>query len=565
MDNDFQLGRWLVKPNLNSVFRDGKVVQIEPKVMSVLVCLAAHAPEPVPKEKLLQEVWPDTFVGEGVLTRSISELRRVFEDEVKEPRVIQTIAKGGYRLLATVVPGRRGQNDSVAVFPLANAAANPDTEYLLSGIPGSIIRGLSPIPNLTVVAGGMAPGFEGREVDAQTIGNKFNVQAALLGRVLQRRTKLRLQVDLVDTKTGEQLWADQYDRDFAELFVVQESIVKEVSKQLRLNLGGEDARLMKRHTENAEAYRLYLRGRHCFLSRTAEGLRKASEYFKSAIQLDPQYALAYAELAAVCYLPGYYGMVRPRESFPIARAAAEKALELDHDLPEAHEALATLNLFEWRWAEAEEEYRRCLEVNPNHTLSHYHYAMCLSELGRFPEAINEATEAQIRDPLSGPANAGLAWTLWAARQYDKSLQQSLIATELDPHSMFARVTAGVAYEQNGMYPESIAEFQKGIEKNGSSMFYGFQGHAFARSGDSASAWNNIHTLQELSRDRYVAPSHLAITYAGLEEKDLAIQSLHTAYENQDSFLVFSAVLPQFDNLRSDPRFDDLLRRMNFPS
>jgi len=549
--------------------------------MSVLVCLAEHAPEPVSKEQLLQQVWPATFVGEGVLTRSISELRRVFEDEAKEPRVIQTIAKRGYRLMVPVTPtsgtaevvpvsapsresADPSPGDRVAIFPLANPDGSPDMEYLLSGIPGSIMRGLSPLPGLTVVAGRTVPGTENRENNAQAFGKKFVVGTALQGRLLQRRTKLRLQVDLVDTKTGEKLWADEYDHDFAELFLVQDDVVKDVSKQLRLNLGAEAARLNKRHTQSAEAYQLYLKGRHWFESRTAEGLTKSVEYFKGAIDADPQYALAYAELAAALYLPGYYGMVRPGESFPSARSTAEKSLELDDGLVEAHEALATLNLFDWRWNAAEEEYRRSLEINSNHALSHFHYSAYLAEVGRYPEAICEATQAQIRDPLSGLINAGLAWSLWAARQYEKALQQALIATELNPDSILARVSAGLAHEGNGRYRESIAEFQEGINRHGGSIFLGFQGHAFARSGDKENAWNNIRKLENLSKERYVAPSHFAIAFAGLEEKESAIRALQTAYDNRDSFLVFTRMLPQFDNLRSDSRFQDLLRRMNFP-
>lgn len=549
--------------------------------MSVLVCLAEHAPNPVSKERLLQQVWPDTFVSEGVLTRSISELRRVFDDEAKEPRLIQTIAKRGYRLMIPVSPAignveivpsvakspvpDQSVGERVAVFPLANPEGSPDAEYLLSGIPGSIIRGLSPLPGLTVVAGRAIPSDGNRAGEAQAFGQKFSVGTALRGRLLHRRTRLRMQVDLVDTKTGEELWEDQYDRDFAELFLIEDDVVDHVSKQLRLDSGIAQRSLSKRYTENVEAYQLYLRGRHCSESRTAEGFRIGVEYLRKAIQLDPQYALAYAELATVLYLPGYYGMVRAGESFSMARSTAEKALQLDDDLADAHEALATLNLFDWRWSDAVNEYKRCLELNPNHTLSHYHYALCLSELGRFQEAITEASEAQIRDPLSGPANAALGWAFWAARQPEKALQQALVATELDPRSFFARVTAGLAYEQNGMYRESINEFQEGIDMNGGSMFLGFQSHAYARSGDQAGAWRNIHKLEDLSKERYVAASHLAIAYAGVGEKESALAALEIAYENRDSFLVFAKMMPQFDNLRSDSRFQELLGRINFPS
>lgn len=581
VNGDFRLASWLVEPSLNTVSRKGTTVRLEPKMMSVLVCLAKHSPDPVPKETLLQEVWPDTFVGEGVLTRSIFELRRVFEDDVKDPRVIQTIAKRGYRLVAPVVPSsgavevvpvntsspmpaEQPRGDRIAVFPLANRDGTPDTEHLLSGIPGSIIRGLSPLPGLTVVAGGVVPGNESLERNAELFGQKFSVGTALQGRLLHRRTKLRMQVDLVDTKTGEELWADHYDRDFAELFLIEDDVIDHVSKRLRLNFG-RDVQPRKRYTENIDAYQLYLRGRHCSESRTAEGFRTGVEYLRKAIHLDPQYALAYAELATLLYLPGYYGMVRAGESFLKARFEAEKALELDDRLADAHEALATLNLFDWRWSDAVSEYKCCLELNSNHTPSHYHYALCLCQLGRFQEAITEAMEAQARDPLSGPANAALGWVFWAARQPERALQQALVATELDPNSFFAKVTAGLAYEQNGMYRESIREFQEGIDRNGGSMFLGFQSHAYARSGDKAGAWGNIRRLEDLSKERYVAASHLAVAYAGVGEKDSALTALETAYENRDSFLVFANMMPQFDNLRSDARFQDLLHGMNFPT
>jgi len=506
------------------------------------------------------------------INNAIKRLREALGDSAEHPRLVETLPKRGYRFIAPVNRGlepylqsRNKAGDSIAVFPLANANANPDMEYLAAGVPESIMHCLSRIPDLSVVAGrGISGTNQDQGRDALVIGRRFNVRAALLGRILQRRTKLCLQVDLVDTRTGEELWSDQYNRDLAELFLVQDDVVNQVSKQLRLNLGQDDGWLNKRYTENTEAYQLYLKGRHCFEQRTREGFRRGIEHLKQAVHLDPRYALAYAHLAAALCTPGYYGYCRREENFPPARVAADTALELDDNLAEAHEALATLNLFDWRWSAAEEEYKRGLEINPNHALSHFHYAMYLAELGRSREAIRAATEAQIRDPLSGAMNAGLAWTLWAAREYEKCLTQSITATELEPNSLFARITSGVSYEQNGMYRESIAEFQEGVNRQGGSLFLGFQGHALARSGEKASAWNNIRKMEELARTTYVTPAHLALTYAGLEEKDLAIGSLQKSYDNGDAFLVFTRMLPQFENLHSDARFQELLQRMNFP-
>ena len=577
--------------------KSGIRIKIQEQPFRVLQILLEHPGEMVRRDELQRRIWPsDTFVDfDRGLNNAVKRLREALGDSAETPRYIETLARRGYRFIASVIvaPGinravssepsgsdadtvggrvststaaqSAGLGDRIAVFPLVNPDESPETEYLLSGIPGSIIRGLSSLPGLTVVAGGIVTGDGNREGNARTFGRKFGVGTALLGRLLQRRTKLRLQVDLVDTKTGEEFWADQYDRDFAELVLVEENIVKEVSQKLRLKLTGEDRTgLTKRYTEDAEAYQFFLRGRHSCESRSVEGFRKALEYLKQAIRLDPRYALAYSQIATCLSTPIYYGLAPPQESCPAARAAAAKALELDDGLAEAHEVMATLNVFDWRWSAAEGEYKRSVAINPNHAVSRYRYAMCLAELGRFPEAINEAREAQIRDPLSGTINAGLAWTLWAARHYDEGLEQAVTAVELDPNNLFARVTAGVNHDQKGNYEESIAQFQKGIDRNGGPMFLGFQGHAYARSGDKANAWNNIHKLQELSKSSYVPSAYLAITYAGLDEKDFAIQSLQTAHENHDIFLVFAKMLPQFDNLRSDSRFDDLLRRMNFP-
>lgn len=555
------------------LLKAGVRIKLQDQPLQFLAILLENPGQVVTREELRRRLWPaDTFVDfEHGLNKAIHKIREALGDSSENPRFVETLPRRGYRFIAPVNRfldsswSYQGHfRDSIAVFPLANPEADPEADYLASGIPESILHTLSPLPNLSVIAGRAVPPTADRERDAEVIGRKFKVRAALRGRLLQRRTRLRLQVDLLDTTNGKQLWADQCDRDFSELFVVQENIVKEVSQQLRLDMTGQANRLTKRYTENAEAYRLYLRGRHSFENRSMEGFQKALAYFQNAIQLDPRYALGYAGVAATLYLPGYYGAVHPEGTFPSARAAAEKALELDSDLAEAHEALGTLNLFGLRWKEAEQEYKRGLEINPNHSLTHSHYALCLCELGRFQEGIAEAMEAQALDPLSASTNACLGWSLWAAGQYEKALEQSLVALELDPHSMFVRVTAGLSYEQNRMYKEAISEFQRGIDLSGGSIFLGFQGHTFALSGDKASAWNNIHKLERLSKERYAAPTHLAIAFAGLGEKDLAIRALEQAYQNHDSFLIFARMLPQFENLHSDPRFQDLVRRMNFP-
>ncbi len=316
---DFRMGAWLVQPSLDAITRDGATVHLEPKVMEVLVCLAQHPGEPILKEKLLKTVWPDTFVTDDVLTRSISELRRAFEDDARESTVIQTIPKRGYRLLAPVTfvnetiadadprveiwhPHRnRGDAktiNSLVVLPFTNASGDPDAEYLSEGITEAIINHLSQLSKLRVVPRNTAFRYKKREADAASLMRELGVDAVVTGRVVQRGESLVVCAELVDLASEAQLWGERYNRQLSEIFSVQEEIAAQVSEALRLQLTGEEKqRLSRQHTHNREAYLLYLKGRYHCARRTSEDLKRALPYFQRAIQEDPGYALAYAGLA----------------------------------------------------------------------------------------------------------------------------------------------------------------------------------------------------------------------------------------------------------------------------
>ena len=552
--------------------KQGVKIKLQEQPFQILAVLLEHPGQVVTREELRSKLWPaDTFVDfDHSLNKAVNKLREALGDSAENPRFIETIPRRGYRLLAPIDPARESlakracSLDSVAVFPFENQGADPDAEYLAVGIPGSIIHSLSQIPNLRVIAGNAVSSSIGGEKDAQAIGRRFNVRAVLFGRILQRDSKLRLQVDLVDTVNGEELWGDQYDRDLTEIFAVQDEISREVSQKLRLRMTGEDtARLTKQHTDNIEAYRLYLRGRSNSERRSAEGFKKGVECLSEAIRKDPNYALAYAELAQCLHMPAYYGSVSPHEAYPKARGAALKALEMDDTLAEAHSALATImQNYDWDWAGSEKEYLRAIELNPNYPIAHLHYAMFLAELGRFEEAIREAKEGQSRDPMSKIMNAGVAFVLVTAREFDWCIEQSLTAIDVDPNVTFTYLSLGTAYEQKGMYPEAVVAHEKGIALGGSiALDKAMMGHVYAASGDHAKAWEILRELQQVSLSRYMPSWSLAIVYEGLGEKELAIQSLQKALENREALLVTIKVWPHFDKLRDDPRFQELERRV----
>jgi TolB-like protein len=552
--------------------KEGVKVKIQEQPVQILAMLLENPGQLVTREELRKRLWPsDTFVDfDHSLNKAINKLREALGDSADDPRFIETLARRGYRFLVPLAGtpedrSKRGEAiDSIAVFPLENESANPDTEYLAVGIPGSIIHSLSQIPRLRVISWRSTSSDENQPGDPLAIGRRLGVRAILIGKIWQRTNRLRLHVDLLDVSNGQEIWGDQYDRDLTEVFAVQDQISREVSLKLRLKMTGEDeSRLTKRYTENIEAYQLYVRARRWCEKRSAEGFRRGVEYSSQAIQMDPNYALAHAELAQCISIPCYYGSVDPNVAYPKARAAALRALEIDPDLADGHEVLATiLKNYDWNWAGGEKEYKRAIELNPNYAIAHYHYSFLLAELGRFEQAIHEATEALSHDPMSGILNAGLAFVLLHARRLDQCIEQALTAAEVDPSMILCHLTLGTAYEQQGKYREAIDAYERCIVLGGPiALLKGFIGHLHGKFGEREKAWCELRELQELSKSKYVPSFDLAMVYEGLVEKDSAIEALHRACENRETNLVLIKVWPHFDNLRDDPRFQEIERRV----
>ncbi len=458
--------------------------------------------------------------------------------------------------------------DSLAVLPFTNASSDPNTEYLSDGITESLINSLSQLSSLTVMSRNSVFRYKGREIDAQAAGRELKVQAVLIGRVAQRFANVSISAELVDVRNNRQIWGDQFNRKLSDIQAVQEEIAREISGKLRQRLTGEEKkRLTKRYTENAEAYGLYLKGRYHWNKRTGEDLQKGIGYFQQAIEKDPTYALAYAGLADSYALLNEYAGLPSRETFPKAKAAALKALEIDDTLAQPHAALALVHLyFDWDFSSAEKEYRRAIELDPKYPTAHHWYSLYLSWLGRHEEAIAESERANELDPLSPIISIVRAVAFYYARQYDRAIEAARRTLELNKGFSPALLFLGLALEQKKMYPEAIAAFEEAVRLPGRSIeAVAPLGHAYAVSGRREEAMRLIEELKGRSERGY-EPLNIALVHAGLGQNDEAMRWLEKAYQARSAWLITLAlkVGPRWDALRSDARFQDLLRRIGFP-
>ncbi len=468
---------------------------------------------------------------------------------------------------ALATPASRSQQpsktiDSLAVLPFINLSGDPEMEYLSDGITDTLINSLSQLRRLRVVPRSLTFRYKGREVDPQRVGSELNARAVLTGRVMQRGDTLLVGTELMDVARLSQLWGAQYNRKMADIFVLQEEIAREITEKLRLQLtGDEKKRLTKRATGNKEAYQLYLKGRFWLGKRTPEGSSKAIEYFQQAISKEPTYALAYSGLAD-CYsfLPTLTS-VPPKEAYPKAKEAALKALEIDDALAEAHTSLAFVKAnHDWDWSGGEREFLRAMALNPDYAIAHLWYGFTLANMGRLDKSIAEAKRALELDSLSLEINWFLGLAYYFARQYDQAIEQYRKTLELDPNFFLPHTFIGWAYIQKSMYKEGIAELEKAVAITPSNMSLACLGYGYAAAGRRPEAQKVLDQLNELSKHKYVPPFHRALICVGLGEKGQAFEWLEKAYEER--FMIGIKVNPVFDPLRSDPRFADLLRRMN---
>ena len=456
--------------------------------------------------------------------------------------------------------GSRAAINSIAVLPLANTDADPNTEYISDGITESIVNSLSKLPNLKVISLLSVARYKGQQIDPQAVGREMDVRAVLVGKVAQRGDGLLVSVELVDVRDKSHLWGEQYNGKLSDMLSVQGELSRKIAEQLRLKLSGEQqGQLTKRYTHDTDAYQAYLKGRYYWNKRSLEGIKKALAYFQEAIDKDPNYALAYAGMADA-YSFGALDLPS-NEFFPKAKAAATKALEIDDTLAEAHTALGWIEMrYDLDWSGAEKEFKRAIELNPNYATSHNWYSVELGLMGRFDEAIAEAKRAQELEPLSLNTNSDVGLPFYFSHQYDQAIARYRKAIEMDSNFALAHYFLGLAYEQKEMYQEAVEEFLQastlfGFEPQGITALRG----AYATAGWRGFLQKDIELTIEYSK-KYADFYDVAIDFARLGEKEQALAWLEKAYQERDGGLFWFRRDPRLDTLRSEPRFIDLSRR-----
>ena len=453
--------------------------------------------------------------------------------------------------------------ESIAILPLANLSADPNMEYLSDGITEGIIKSLSQLSPLRVMAWSSVSRYKGREVDPQEVGRALGVRAVLTGRVLQLSDRLVVKTELVDARDGTHLWGEQYNRQLSDVFAIEGEISREISEKLRLKLTGEEkGRLAKRHTASAEAYQLYLKGRYFWYKRTEEALRKSIEYFNQAIEEDPTYALAYDGLSDSYTLLALRGLIPPREALVKAKAAARKALEIDDTLGEAYASLAHVRLHDWDWSGLEEEFKRALELNPGQAMACHWYSEYLRALGRADESIAIEKVGQEIDPLSPINSVSLSTAYHYAGMYDQAIEQLRKGLEINPNHFLLHLRLGHSYLQKGMHEEAVEEMQRAVTLSGRSAetVMGL-GQVYAAAGKSVEAQQVLDELMLHAKEHYVSPYYLAKIHAARGDREQAFAWLEKACEERNPDLIELKVEPILGGLRADPRFRDLLRRV----
>jgi serine/threonine protein kinase/tetratricopeptide (TPR) repeat protein len=453
----------------------------------------------------------------------------------------------------------------LAVLPFVNGSADPNAEYLSDGITESLINSLSRLPNLKVMSRDSAFRYKGKYTDAETVARELGVRSVLKGRVTQRGGNLDISAELIDATDSSHIWGQQYSRKPADIFALQEKIAKEITKALRLRLTGqEEKNLARTYTTSPEAYRGYLQGRYWSNKRTEDGFNKGIECFQQAIEKDPTYALACCGLADCYSMHANYGFLPPKIGYSKANEAALKALALDDTLSEAHVSLGFIKSdYAWDWAGAEKEFQRAIALNPNYGTGHQWYGYALWKTGRFEESIAEHRRALELDPLSLPVNRNLGLAYYLARQYDVAIAQLRKTREMDPGFVLTREYLGLAYIEKGMYKEGIESCeQAAVPVSASPYAISALGYVYAVVGKKAEAYNVRDRLTRLANQKYISPRFAASIYAGLGEKDKALESLKAAYEDRSLQIGPGLTAdPTYDSLRAEPRFQSLLRGM----
>jgi TolB-like protein/DNA-binding winged helix-turn-helix (wHTH) protein/Tfp pilus assembly protein PilF len=470
------------------------------------------------------------------------------------------------RSLGFVAPETQ-QITSIAVLPMENLSGDSNQEYFADGMTDELIASLARISSLRVVSRTTAMDYKGTHESLEKIARDLHVDAIVEGTVLRSGDRVRITAELVQVSTDRHLWADTYESQLGDILALQNQVAAAIVSQIRIKLTPHDKEtLVAARPINSGAFEDYLKGRYYWGKRSEDALDKAIHYFQSATEKDPNYALAYAGLADCYGILGaaIVGTIPTSEVAPKAAAAAKRAVELDPTLAETQTALATVQFNDdWNWKAAEAGFRRAIQLNPSYATAHQRYSLYLIAMGRTEESLAEINRARSLDPLSLSMNFSLGWRLYMARRYDEAIAQLLNTIEMDPTYLLAHIVLGQCYEQKGQYSEAIVELQKAASiAPDSPPVLAALGHVYAVAGKHVEALQLLEDLKTQSAHRYVSPFYLAFIYAGLGDHDQAIRWLDKSYDDRSNNTIFLNVIPQFDDLRSDPRFQNLRHRIS---
>ena len=635
----YEFGPFQLDPPERLLLCDGQPVSLTPKAFDMLLALVDRSGHLVEKDELLKIVWPGSFVEEGNLAVTISQLRKALNDDRGQHRYIETVSKKGYRFVAEVKrlddsalviasskpaeessaaavfppldaipappawpepPKRKAWGflvsaalglsllplivvgvlhrkasskptqgvpavTSLAVLPFQTLGTSSPDKYLELGMADTVITKLASTGKITVRPTSAIQQYAGTHLSLQAIGREQGVDAVLEGRIQRDGGRVRVTVQLIRVQDGVQLWADTFDRQFTDVFALEDALADMAAQSIRLKLTGEETRrFTKRSTERPDAYEAYMKGRYFWNKRTQDGLKKGLGYFQEAINLDPGFAEAYVGVADSYATLGLYAVVPPKQAFSAAKDAGKRALQMDDALAAAHATLGLIDFYyDWNVSAADEEFRRALAENPHYAMAHSWYAESLAAKGNYADAVEEAQRSLQDDPLSLIVGSNAGWTFALAGQYEHSVETLKKAIEIDPNFPRTHFRLGEVYEQRGEYGTAIHEFEEAVRLSGGDPYYeGSLGHAYGASGNVVKAKDVLQNLQART-GQYIPPYAIGLVYAGLGEKDQAFHWLQKAVEERSTSMVFLRMDPELAALRDDARFTPLSRSLNF--
>jgi TolB-like protein/Tfp pilus assembly protein PilF len=560
-----QFGEFELDTAAGELRRQGSKLRLQDQPLQILQILLQRPGEIVAREELQLKVWPsDTFVDfDHGINNAIKRLREALGDTADTPRFVETLPRRGYRFIGKIeqeTPKFR----SLAVLPLDNLSRDSEQEYLADGLTEALITTLAKIGELRVVSRTSSMLYKGVRKPLREIARELDVDAIVEGTVLRAGDRVRITAQLIDPVKENHLWAESYDRHLRDILDLQADVARAIAHEVEVKLTPqEQAQLAQVHPVDPEAYEAYLRGRFHWIKRTREGHIQACQHFQQAIAKDPSCAPAYAGLADALSIMNLWGLIPPEEGCAKARGLALKALEIDHSLSEAHTSFAWAALhYDYDFATAEKEFERAIELNPRNATAHHWFGMSLGMMGRYEEGYTELKRAIRLDPHWSYLHFGLAFVHWSGRRYDEAIESCKRALELDPNSAQVLGWLGMSCVATMAFDPAIAALEKSAEISlRAPAPLALLGEAYAAAGASDQAQQ---VLEELIRQRHVPKYFVSRVYAALGQTDAAVAMLEAGYRERGEWMVLMKVDSRFDPLRSDPRFEHLMQRMNFP-